>query len=184
MMSDSHDEARLPRLIIVAGQPGSGKSTLARLLSRSIRCPVVSRDELKEGFINSGSAKAMPQDEISRLTFESFFEVIEFMLSRGITLIAEAAFQHKVWAPKLERLKSRAEVIIILCDVTPELAFERRAARAVSDPAREQFHKRTPLADYQAPDFDLPTMAVDTSEGYVPCLDQIRMFALGLGDSL
>jgi adenylate kinase family enzyme len=42
-----------PKLIIVSGKPGSGKSALARIPAKEIRCPLISRDEPKEGYINT-----------------------------------------------------------------------------------------------------------------------------------
>jgi dephospho-CoA kinase len=42
-----------PTLIVVTGRPGSGKTTLTRTLAPLVRCPVVSRDELKEGFVHT-----------------------------------------------------------------------------------------------------------------------------------
>src|SRR5438046_2072899 len=42
-----------PVLIVVTGQPGSGKTTLALPLSQALRCPRISRDEIKEGLIRT-----------------------------------------------------------------------------------------------------------------------------------
>ena len=42
-----------PKCVIVAGRPGSGKNTLAVKLARALWMPVVSRDEIKEGYVNT-----------------------------------------------------------------------------------------------------------------------------------
>jgi uridine kinase len=42
-----------PLLIVVTGRPASGKTTLSRILSAEIKCPLLSRDEFKEGYINT-----------------------------------------------------------------------------------------------------------------------------------
>jgi len=42
-----------PKLVIITGRPGSGKSTLAHIIAKEIRCPLISRDEIKEGYINT-----------------------------------------------------------------------------------------------------------------------------------
>ena len=39
-----------PFLIVVTGRPAAGKTTLAHTLAQAIRCPLISRDEIKEGY--------------------------------------------------------------------------------------------------------------------------------------
>src|SRR2546430_1434739 len=118
-----------PSLIVVTGRPGSGKTSLVHSLARAIRCPAICRDEIKEGFMNTTGQKGQPPDDIARRVYEAFFDTLNLLLSRRITLVAEAAFQHKLWAPKLERLREIARVRIVLCEIAPELARSRRMAR-------------------------------------------------------
>src|SRR3954467_5622586 len=129
-----------PALIVVTGQPGSGKTTLAIPLSQAIRCPRISRDEIKEGLINTTGNPGTPADDIPPRAYETFFDTVELFLHRGVTLIAEAAFQHKLWAPKLAPLCEIARARIIVCLVTPELARSRRLQRSQDDPDRLRFH--------------------------------------------
>ena len=42
-----------PYLIVVTGRPGAGKSTFAHAFARSAFLPVVSRDEIKEGYVHT-----------------------------------------------------------------------------------------------------------------------------------
>lgn len=168
-----------PALIVVTGQPGSGKTTLAVPLSQAIRCPRISRDEIKEGLINSIGQGGAPGDDIARRAYETFFDTVELFLHRGVTLIAEAAFQHKLWAPKLQPLREIARVRIIVCLVTPELARSRRLERSEADRERLRFHP-DPMAwlkQYDPPHLDVPTLMVDCSSGYVPSMEAIIAFA-------
>ena len=178
------------RLTVVAGRPGSGKTTLAHALARSIRCPAICRDEIKEGVVNSLTPGATPTDAIQRHTNDVFFSTIELLLQHGVTLVAEAAFQHKLWAPRSAPLLATATVRVILCTVDPELARSRHVRRGLADPERERFHgdhavqaaregRRLPVVSYEPPGFDVPTLIVDTTDGYRPQLEAIVSFARG-----
>jgi len=178
----------LPRLTVVAGRPGSGKTTLAHALARSIRCPAVCRDEIKEGLVNSLTSEAAPTDAAQRHASDVFFRTIELLLGHGVTLVAEATFQHAVWAPRLGPLLAIAQTRIIMCSVDAELARQRHAARGLADPQRERFHpdravnaagERSALsiASFDPPRLDVPTLVVDTTDGYRPELERIIAFA-------
>ena len=43
----------LPKLAVVSGPPGTGKTTLAHQLARTLGCPAVIRDEIKQGMVLS-----------------------------------------------------------------------------------------------------------------------------------
>ena len=101
-----------PLLVVVTGSPASGKTTLSRLLASTIKCPLVSRDELKEGYINTfhDLAPASAED-----IYKLFFQTIDLLLSGNISIIAEAAFQHKLWHPQLMPLIDKAAIRMIIC---------------------------------------------------------------------
>jgi predicted kinase len=180
-----------PVLIVVTGRPGAGKTTLAHALARAIRCPAVCRDEIKEGVVNTLGRPGRPGDEIERRVYETFFETIDLLLSRGVTLVAEAAFQHKNWAPKLEPLRERARIRIVLCDVDPVLARARHVERSATDPERGRFHhdrtvqadeagRTLPIGEYDPPRIEgAAALTVDTSAGYRPDISMIVAFARG-----
>ena len=166
-----------PRLIVVTGRPGSGKTTLAHALAREIRCPAICRDEIKEGVINTTEDAKAPDDDIPRRVYDAFFDVVKLLLERNVTLVAEAAFQHKLWAPKLEPLRSIADVRIVVCSIDPQLARARRDAREFADAERARFHPAWTDDEYDPPRFDVPTLTVNTSAGYLPELPAITEFA-------
>src|SRR6266404_4543925 len=162
-----------PSLIVVTGRPGSGKTSLAHALARAVRCPAICRDEIKEGFVNTagqGGEIATPGDDIAWRVYETFFETLTLLLSHRITLVAEAAFQHKLWTPKLQPLRDIARIRIVVCAIDPELARARHIERGRADPGRERFHddralqaawesqreRELPIADYDPPHLDVP----------------------------
>jgi adenylate kinase family enzyme len=57
-VSVGHPEMnRKPKCIIVTRSPGSGKTTLAKKLGGRLWMPVTSRDEIKEGYVNTYGVK-------------------------------------------------------------------------------------------------------------------------------
>ncbi|HET7233685.1 MAG TPA: AAA family ATPase [Longimicrobium sp.] len=177
-------EMRQPALIVVAGRPGAGKTTLAHALARAVRCPAVCRDESKEGLVCTAGDTRDPGGDLQRHATDAFFDTLALLLGRGVTVVAEAAFQHRVWAPRLEPLRALARVRVVLCEVSPEFARARQAERGHGDPARARFHPERPARDgatgsYDPPRLDVPTLRVDTSDGYRPGFDAIAEFARG-----
>jgi predicted kinase len=179
-----------PLLTVVTGRPASGKTTLSQILSKELKCPLLSRDQLKEGYVNSFQShhKDLPATALQDI-YTAFFQAIELFLANKISLVAEAAFQDKLWRPKLEPLIHLADIRIIICEIAPELARSRFTTRMAADPGREKFHgdsaelARQPddslIAAYKAPELPVPTLKVDTSADYDPGLDTILKFVLG-----
>jgi broad-specificity NMP kinase len=184
-----------PNLIIVTGRPGSGKTTLSKELGKILYLPVVIRDEIKEGYINTFNIRhdELPKDTNGVVT-SIFFKDIEFLLSNNVSVIAEAAFQHHVWEPKVTELKKYANVVIVICEIDDEIAARRHLTRGVDEPKREFYHgdkrvthfKETgeflPATKYESPSLDVPTIKVSTLDGYNPKLEKVREQIVSLLD--
>jgi predicted kinase len=177
---------RKPKCIIVTGRQGSGKSTLAAKLARALWMPLVSRDEIKEGYVNTfGIRHDELPPETNRVVTDLFFRLVDQYLLGEVSIVIEAAFQHKVWEYTMPRLLELADVRIVLCTVGTQLAAQRSLQRGLDHPDREFYHgdnrvvhyKRTgellTPADYEPPDLDVPTIEVSTDGNYSPSIDEI-----------
>lgn len=173
-----------PTLIIVSGPAGSGKTTLAHELARAIGCPAISRDEIKEGMVHAhGEAfEAAWGDELTKRTFPVFFGTLELLVSAGVTVVGEAAFQHFNWEPNLTPFFGMAEIRVIRCRTDATTARVRVEGRG-----HRTAHADGPfLAGLDAGDryyesfehisIDAPTLDVDTTSGYDPSVEEIVAF--------
>lgn len=168
-----------PRLILVTGPSGAGKTTtLAHLLGRSIGCPVISRDEIKEGMVvNSPGFEAAPGDPLTSRTFDVFFNTLALLLKAGVTVVGEAAFQDHVWRKGLTRLN--APLRIIECRTDAATITARTADRYQTNSVHARAHV------YPDPrkgwiGLTMPKLVVDSSDGCRPTLDDVLEYALGV----
>jgi adenylate kinase family enzyme len=175
-----------PKCIIVTGRPGAGKATLCKKLREHLWMPVVSRDEIKEGYVNTFGVKhdELPADTNAVAT-NFFFEVVNQYLTNKISIIIEAAFQHKVWEPRIATIAELSIPFMIICSVDAETAAKRHLQRGLDEPEREFYHgdnrvvvyRETgvllPAGEYETPHFDIPTVHVSTAGEYSPTIDEI-----------
>jgi len=172
-------QGRRARLIVVSGPAGSGKTTLAHTLARRIGCPAVCRDEIKEGMVHAAGPDfaAAPGDPLTMRTLPTFFGVLRLLLEAGVTTVAEAAFQDRLWRPNLEPLRELADVRVVQCVAPEAVTRARRARRGAEQPTRRAHADAADVpAVFHRLALDVPSLTVDTAEGYAPTLEEIAVF--------
>ncbi|WP_329520226.1 AAA family ATPase [Spirillospora sp. NBC_01491] len=179
-----------PTLIVVSGPPGTGKTTLAHRLAQALGCPAVVRDEIKQGMVLAAPGfDPAGDDPLNRPTLVVFFDVLTALLKAGVTVVAEAAYQDRLWRPNLEPLAGVADLRVIRCAVPAAVAHDRIARRVADDAHRAAHGDRELLeaistgrrsTDSFVPiSLDVPALTVDTGDGYRPDLAEIVAFAGG-----
>ena len=106
-------------------------------------------------------------------------------LGGHISVVIEAAFQHKVWEPRMPKILELAAPLIVSCSADGAVAARRHLQRGLENPNREFYHgdkrvaqyrktgKISPSDSYTAPKFNIPTIQVSTDGEYIPCIDEI-----------
>ena len=141
-------------------------------------------DEIKEGYVNTFGVRHddLPTDTNGTVS-NLFFALVNHYLAGNVSVVIEAAFQHKVWAPRIPVIADNADPFIIVCSVAATIAAERHLTRALHDSSRAFYHGDQTAAgarnnvslpgSYVPPDFDVPTISVSTEGEYVPGMDDI-----------
>ena len=183
----------LPTLAVVSGPPGAGKTTLAHDLARRLGCPAVIRDEIKRGMVLAADTHRVGLDDpLDYAALDAFFAVLATLLRAGVTVVAEAAYQDRLWRPGLDDMAKIARIRVVRCTVPSSLAYDRIRRRRDHDPHRgahadrqlldELDSGRRTLDSFVWISLDAPMLVVETSDGYRPGLNDIADFVTTGGE--
>ena len=175
-----------PVCIVVTGQAGAGKTTLAKKLGAALWMPVISRDEIKEGYVNTfrSSHGELPHETDGYVT-DTFFDLVARYLGANVSIVIEAAFQHKVWDSRFAKIRETGTPIVVICSIDPVIAAKRHLQRGLEQPNRTRFHEDNRVthylktgeflypAQYDPPDLGVLTIRVSTDGEYSPSIENI-----------
>ncbi|SHE94972.1 hypothetical protein SAMN05444320_10261 [Streptoalloteichus hindustanus] len=129
-----------------------------------------------------------PVDELSVRTLPTFFGVLELLLRAGVTTVAEAAFQDRLWRPGLEALRGLARIRVVHCVVDAGVAHARMLQRAKESSLRRVHAEPNPDDPavhaeghnaFRRVSVEAPWIEVDTTRGYDPDLGAVVDFVSG-----
>ena len=178
-----------PLLVIVTGVPAAGKTTLGRRLAPELSLVRLCKDEIREAIGAWLPPKTHAESKpLGGAAYAVCVRLAEESLASGVGVLIEAAFSRGAAEPMLAPLVARSRAVQIHLHSSLELSnrrFRERYARGERHPAHmdeaavahdgllwelgwERWAKPLQL--------DVPTLSIDTNEGFVTELDEILAF--------
>ena len=118
-------------------------------------------------------------DPLDLRTLTVFFDVLRTLATAGVSVVAEAAFQDKVWTPNLAPLADLADLRVVQCHTDASTARQRvehRAASRTADADDIVIGDARYYDDFVRLASAAPSIAVDTTNGYDPDIDTVLAF--------
>jgi predicted kinase len=122
-------------LLIITGPPGAGKTNLGRYLSRELKLPFISKDDIKDILFETlGWKDRQWSMKLGQASFEILFHQLEQQIKVHQSAIVETAFIPKYHNTRFLDLKSRYnfEIVQIVCNAEVEVLYERFIQRTAS----------------------------------------------------
>jgi predicted kinase len=178
-----------PTVILVSGMPASGKSTLAEQLAAALRIPFFTKDGIKELLFDAEDVGASEMDEetserLGAQAMTVLYDIAQRMLDAGGSVLLEANFRAQLARTQIEPFLSQATVRQVACQLPMAQIVERFEERQEGDD-RHPVHAEVDdvdqlVADLERKDYGpipgIPTLLVDTSDGFDPPFEEIVRF--------
>jgi predicted kinase len=98
-------------LIIVNGLPGTGKTSIAKKISLKLKMPLIMKDGIKEFLFDTlGIGDREWSTMIGKLSYKYLYDLTDFMLSDGQSIIIENAFEKQFSKPNLEEIIGKYDI--------------------------------------------------------------------------
>lgn len=175
-----------PLLVLASGAPATGKSTLAVLLAREHALPLLSKDTIKETLGDSlGAADREASQALGRAAYDVLDTMVAALLDASVGAVVGCNFHRGMSEAGLRPHVAHSRAVLLHCATSPEETLRRYAARTAAGDRHPVHHDDTAIAELRANlvvgrfaplDLDVPTLLVDTTDGYAPDLPAIVAF--------
>lgn len=171
-----------PLIVYISGAPGSGKTELAKLVSEQLYTIRMSSD-----LVHGGIALSQPNHNRGQAIVEVYVPALIDLAKRGISLVADHSLKKGLGEVDIiGELKPYAEVVYIHTQTADPISrFVKRTktstipsiiARQEKLLGRVDYHTENLSVTSQPLKLDVPTLVVNTDDGYDPTLNEIILF--------
>lgn len=171
-----------PIIIYVSGAPGSGKTTLAKHISKQLNIPHISSD-----LVHGGVAFTLPDHNRGETIRDVFVPYMTHCSQLGISFVVDHVLQkHLAKETIIDKLQEHANIIYIHTQSSDPIErykknIETHESQEVQSRhdylmSRAEFHASNLENTRHTIDLDIPTLVVDTNDGYDPALNEILRF--------
>ena len=171
-----------PLLVLVSGSPGSGKSTLAGRLAADLEFPLLSKDTIKEALGRTLAVDSVERSlQLGGASVDALYALIDVQLGLGVSVVVDHAF-HQDLADAVLPMVERSTTLLVHCRAPQGVLIQRiadRHAHGERNPVHRDGDRTIDWNRYGVMELDVPTLLVDTSDGYRPDYPTILSFVEG-----
>lgn len=171
-----------PLVVYVSGAPGAGKTSLARIIAAELYLPYVSSD-----LIHGGVRLTNKQHDRKETLHQVFVPLLLQLAKTGVSVVVDHVLQKdKSKTDIIDKLTPHVILIYIHVQAKDPIARHYQRERERTDrgiaqtpeelKARRDYHAKNLAVTIEPLEIGMPTLVVNTDDGYVPAIDHILDF--------